>query len=608
MSGPPIPIPTPTSTEHASSVTFSPTAPQNFPRTTPAPSTDSYPTTVVVKLETTLLIPNYPLYYPTPVADFSPNYLALPDGSLVTAPYRSDLIQANAVLLLLSILSTIFLRNVFVSGNYIRRIKVRQKILFFCLFASQVMAFAGLVPKSVSYLTSHLSSSCTSVMLVLDLAATLSIITIMSGIIGFKAYKCLDHSILVFMILSVLTVGAAGVSIVDVITLRAAPRLSGSCARNDNLRWIKIFMMIQLAQSLFSCCCFLYAVWKSRHSPVARDRISIQLSMDFQPPEHQPHRDRLNSTQSHKSSKPISPLTPAPPSAGRFKKTSAEAVLLEADSRQGTIREGSVSPLSSQSLGFQPRRMARGESETLPRPLSSGPPASLAPTTFSRISHYMPELFRKVMQDELLYTTIITSCSSVVAVVAVVGVASEDELSFMGWMCLYWGATSILATHSLGRAVSRHEREALLQAAALHHRRWDPDRFRATVVNRSANNLDIFSSARMRRMTSGDDSMFSDTQALTQGYSPSALSKTTDSPCSPRSFNSGSSLPLCPSPTFQFPTSGRTTPLVPLDSTRAVLPGNFVIDRNSSTSGSDYNLVRTREGSGQSIQGKRMDY
>jgi hypothetical protein len=82
------------------------------------------------------------------------------------------------------------------------------------------------------------------------------------------------------------------------------------------------------------------------------------------------------------------------------------------------------------------------------------------------------------------------------------------------------------------------------------------------------------------------NNLYGDTRALTSTYrhsnSGSAFSSSSsDPPSSPRSFNTAS-YPLCPSPTFQFPSSGRTTPLVPLDSTRAVLPGlGFIIDRSS---------------------------
>lgn len=138
-------------------VTLSPTIPQILPRITDAPSDNDYPIEVVVQLTTTLLIPDYPLYYNTPISEFNPNYEAFPDGSLIAAPYRSDLEQASAELLMLSILITIFLRNVFVSGNYIRRVKVRRKILFRTMFITQAIAFVGLIPQIISFLGSHLN-------------------------------------------------------------------------------------------------------------------------------------------------------------------------------------------------------------------------------------------------------------------------------------------------------------------------------------------------------------------------------------------------------------------------------------------------------------------
>jgi hypothetical protein len=565
-----------------------PTVRALLPRITPTPSTsvDEYPTTVVVQLETTLLIPDYPLYYDTPVSEFNPSYNALSDGSLVTAPFRSDLKQANGVLLLLSVLATIFLRNTFISGNYIRRIRVRRKILFKTIFLSQLIAFVGLVPQMISFLTTRLN--CSSVAFLVNIAAMLSIILIMSGTIGYKAYKCLDNSILVLILLSIFTIGDIGVVLMDLITLRGATRLSGSCARIDNMLWLKIFIMLQLGQSLFLCCCFLYAVWKSRHSPVARDRISIQLSMDLQhvTGASPPHLSRLNSTLSYK---PEGLPSTGTHHAERFIKTSAEAM------RQNSISEEAAVPPMQRS-GLRPRRVNRDEPESPSRPLSGEATASLAPSTFSRLSQYMPQLFRKVMQDELWYTTIITSCCCIVAVIAVVGATSKDQLSFFSWICLYWAVASILAMHSFGRAINRHEREALLQSAVLHQRRWDSDRFHATNVRRPNNNWEYSSSRWLRRIASDRASSYGDTQALTHAYSESVLSSSaTDSPSSPRSINSRSSLPLTPSPTFHFPTSGRTTPLVPLDSTRAILPETgFVVDR--SASGSDFNLVRAGSG------------
>ncbi|KAJ3848801.1 hypothetical protein EV368DRAFT_23569, partial [Lentinula lateritia] len=422
-----------------------------LPRTTAVPASDDYPTEVVVALTTTILIPDYPLYYHMPISQFSPSYQALPDGSLIAAPYRYELQQDNGVLLLVGILLTIFLRNALVSGNYLRRIKVQRKIIFRMLFASQVIAFIGLVPKIASFLTPHMN--CHIVQVLISVASTLSIVLIMSGIFGFKAYKCLDNSVFVLVTLAILTIGAISISLADYITLRGTTRLSGNCARSDDMRWIRIFVILQLAQSIFLCCCFLYAVWKSRCSPVVvRDRISVPFSMDsegYVPSEKALHLDRWDFAPSHK---PDEVVVSHP--------QSAVVVPSEIPTSQNSVREDlSATPPSR--LGI--RSAAQAEDEGSLRPLSSGPAVSLAPSTFSRISHYMPFLFRKVMKDELCYTAMITVCCATVAIIAVVGVTSEGLLWFMSWACLYWTVTSILATHSLGRAVDRHEKETVLQ-------------------------------------------------------------------------------------------------------------------------------------------------
>ncbi|KAJ3990575.1 hypothetical protein F5890DRAFT_27562 [Lentinula detonsa] len=568
-------IPTPTSTgQHfLPTVNPSPSTLHVLPRITPAPSTDDYPTQVVVALTTTILIPDYSLYYDTPISQFSPNYQALSDGSLIASPYRLELQQDNGVLLLLSILVTIFLRNALVSGNYLRRIKVQRKVIFRMLFASQVIAFVGLVPKIASFLTPRVN--CRSVEIVFAISSTSSIVIIMTGIFGYKAYKCLANSILVLVTLAILTIGAVGVSLADYITLRDATRLSGNCSRIDDIRWMRVFVVLQLVQSVFLCCCFLFAIWKSRRSPVARDRISVQLSMDFEgyvPSEKNPRLDQWDF--GHQ-------VLVSPPQSGAD-------VHLEVPTRQSSVQEESLSLPSSR---LRPRRALQAEDENSLRPLS-GPAVSLAPSTFSRISHYMPRLFRTVMKDELCYTTMITVCCAILAVIAVVGVTSEGLLWFMDWACLYWAFTSILATHSLGRAVSRHERESMLQAAALHTRRWENERDRTTSADRN-----FPSSNRIRRTANGasnadSENPFDDARALTSSYNDSMTSSPSDTPSSPQSLSLTSSPPLYPSPTLQFPTSGRTTPLVPLDSTAMMHGTGFIIDRNSRNSGSSYRLTR----------------
>lgn len=64
----------------------------------------------------------------------------------------------------------------------------------------------------------------------------------MTGILGFKAYKCLDSSIFVLLIILLFTIGVIGVSFMDFVALRGAARLSGI----DNL-----VSLIRQANELF---------------------------------------------------------------------------------------------------------------------------------------------------------------------------------------------------------------------------------------------------------------------------------------------------------------------------------------------------------------------
>lgn len=127
------------------------------PRITPSP-TSCPPNTLVVQLSTTVVIPNFDLIYaPTPIQSFYPTYTALADGSLLTTPYNQDLADANLSLFVMGILAMIFARNIFVSGDYIRRGKVKKKTLFHVLFISQMLAPIAFVPIVLSYYTQHIN-------------------------------------------------------------------------------------------------------------------------------------------------------------------------------------------------------------------------------------------------------------------------------------------------------------------------------------------------------------------------------------------------------------------------------------------------------------------
>jgi hypothetical protein len=114
---------------------------------------------VIIQLSTTVTIPDYHRYYDAPIDSFAPAYYALPDGSLVTPTYLSNLRSAYFNLIFLCALIMIFFRNILVSGDYVRRGKVKKKGLFYLLFASQILGPVVLLPPLIAYF--HESMDCT---------------------------------------------------------------------------------------------------------------------------------------------------------------------------------------------------------------------------------------------------------------------------------------------------------------------------------------------------------------------------------------------------------------------------------------------------------------
>jgi hypothetical protein len=112
---------------------------------------------VIINLSTAIAIPNYSLYYNAPIESFQPKYFALDDGSLIAPPFIQDLAGANVSLLVTGMLTMLFVRNIIVSGDYIRRGKVKNKILFHILFLSQILAPVSFVPIIMSYFNQFLN-------------------------------------------------------------------------------------------------------------------------------------------------------------------------------------------------------------------------------------------------------------------------------------------------------------------------------------------------------------------------------------------------------------------------------------------------------------------
>lgn len=109
---------------------------------------------VVVQINTQVLIPDYREYYSVPITQFQMHYRPLADGSLVAGPYLSEIQQGNWLLLFIGMLLMLFLRNSVVSVDYIRRVRVKRKGLFYALLISQLLGVVTFISLAASFLAS----------------------------------------------------------------------------------------------------------------------------------------------------------------------------------------------------------------------------------------------------------------------------------------------------------------------------------------------------------------------------------------------------------------------------------------------------------------------
>ncbi|KAF9569708.1 hypothetical protein CPC08DRAFT_6328 [Agrocybe pediades] len=474
-----------------------------FSATQPTSTLSDCPTnTVVIQLSTSLVIPNYALYYgATSISTFRPTYTALPDGSLIAPPFNADMADANLSLLVISALATVFARNILVSGDYIRRGKLKKKLLFYVLFLSQIISPVAFVPFIWSYFNQRLN--CTIVIALSCVSGGFSLALLITVILGVKVYKCLNNAWFIPVVLFLLQAAAIAVIVLDVVATQGVRRLTGSCIRSDDLRYTRYFVVIQFAQSLFICGCFLYVCWKSRHSPAVRGRISIELSMDELPIEIP-------------ADPPEKPQPEFPPVVQKPKNIFSRVF--------HSKEEKSPSSKGKESKYLSNASHAVGN--------SNASRISLAPSSTTKLSRLFPrmELFQEVVKDELLYTTFITSTCVVIAVLAIIGVNFKNGLSVTGWIALNWGLISLVTIHSFGRVVHRHEREAFLQdpvtCNAIRQAANDIVR-RTNQANRDP--LDNVSTARNIRAANrssidANEDPFADTQGVEEGLpTPSVL-------------------------------------------------------------------------------------
>ncbi|KAJ7492822.1 hypothetical protein FB451DRAFT_1219666 [Mycena latifolia] len=532
------------------------------PRVTPSPSCCE-PNEVVIEISTTVLIPDYARYYDTPILAFQPDYLVLPDGSLTTAPFMNDLARSYLSLLVTAMLATLFLRNIIVSFDYLRRANMKRKTLFYLLLCSQLLSI-GLAPLLASYFSSHLD--CTAVMTVASAATGVSLMLLMTGVLGLKAYRCLDSSRVVLLVLIAFFVASSAFLVLQLESIRGLRRLSGSCSTvSHNPQFIRIYVLIQLAHSFFICCCFFYAVWKSRASPAARGRLSVRVTLDDFP-DVKFDKPSRNAWWQHLLG--IGQTTTVLPaldvSSGAARPDLSSDVPHSSSSKEKPASVRLRKPAGGGVFNYPRHNVSDPilEQPLNPVPETREPGAPYhTPSSFSRLIPRM-ELFHKVMKDELCYTTTITVTTVILALLLVFGVSFENSLDMTGWVAANWAIISILVIHSFGRVVRRHEKDALFQ----HPSAWWPER---DMIHRSPYSRRGFPGSQLRVRVPAEDDPFSDMRGLRESMS-SWNSDFSDSPSSPIPVASTRDRrPSLPSPYPDLPSSNRNTlfDLTPPDGT-----------------------------------------
>lgn len=449
---------------------------------TTAPSPTSPPNVVVFELSTLITVQHFSDYYGIAPEQFSsPHYLRLGDGSLIATPLIRDMSGAHVSLFVIGLAFCFFLGNTVTSLGFILGGKIKHKTLLYLLFASQLLASATYISLFVGYMNDRIN--CTVLVMLSQIWTVLSQLILISGILGFKAYRCLNNSRIV---LGVLVAGSAtflAAAAVDMSQLKGVRRLAGACIRNDPEHIKPFLYVIESVNAIFVCCCFIFAIRKSARLPASRGRLSLHYSTAptlrdsvtadlarkttvaeqtrgwWDLPENVlPSLSEPNSVLSEKSNGRENvptrsfALEPAPLGRNAPRKSSIRG---EYPLPQ-PARLPHVSDLPANGARVRPRASS---------PLPNSPSSSLLSKFMPRVS-----LFREAMRDELKYTAAICAVCCLSAILAIVGVMGAYFVGSTGWEALNWFVVSRMVMHSFRRVIRRHEEEAIVLKAT----NWDP--------------------------------------------------------------------------------------------------------------------------------------
>ncbi|KAI0639286.1 hypothetical protein C8Q77DRAFT_1044598 [Trametes polyzona] len=465
---------TPTALSHPT-----PSTPAPHPTSCAKSSSSGSPNVVQVVIHTTVTIRDFSSYYTVPIADFQPSYVALSDGSLVSPIFMPNLTISESWLVMGGALCMFFLVNTYKSFMYCRAVKVKNRSLFYMLFASQAVGLFS----SVFFITADFDAAvdCTATGIIKKGGVLVSTTLLIPGILGTKAYKCLSNAGFVIVVLGLIRAAIVAVTGVVLAEYRGSRRFTGTCETVHESSLLPVTIALQFVESAFICVCFMWAVYKSYRSPADHARLSLAVrddeasTIDMGDKDDDPHAgegrrgwwDYVPEAGESKT-RDLGPPSPALPSpkdlVNRFRQWWTGAPVLPSTVFQRKpstpgdlpIPQPRISTASgANAMSLRMATMREGE-----RP-SSPPP----PSVMDRIIRYVPraELFRNMLRNELLYTTFLTAVLLVIAVVMWFGITQHFLLGANSWLMVDWVIVSICSMHSFSRVARRHEREAWLQ-------------------------------------------------------------------------------------------------------------------------------------------------
>ncbi|KAJ3571586.1 hypothetical protein NP233_g3663 [Leucocoprinus birnbaumii] len=373
---------------------------------------------------------DFQLYYSSDIYSFRPTYFATADGSLITPALTDDLWDANLDLVFTAALAMLFIRNIAVAIDYLRRGKNKNKTLLYLLFVGQALAPASFIPLILSFFDQFVD--CTLVVKMASTVGSVALAILLSGIIGLKTYRCMNDSKIIAGLIGTLGLGHLAIVALDAAFMQGARRISGSCLRTSDLFYTRIAVAILMGECCFMTLCFVYTAIKYRKTPGARGRISLRMSTEEDIPDLTPtetgHETTLDANQFREADEKATSNIPPRSSALRI---SSELPVTHPDDGRSHARKSMAS-------------------------------------SFSRLSRLLSNMtnLKKVMRDELLYTCVITVVITIALVFTFTGVNVKNGLSVTSWIFLTWGLVSVFVIHSAGRVVRRQERHSLVRYAA----------------------------------------------------------------------------------------------------------------------------------------------